>query len=471
MEGSLELAGGDPPYAVGDSVGLAAGGSATLDVVANDFDPQGGSLTLGAASGGQTVSSVVNPDGTLTITAAANATGLQVITYLVSNAAGFIAEGQVYVTVESPPAITILAPAAGTVFAQQGEIRLQAAASDLDDGDLGLAIQWSSSLQPFFGYGPDNLLPAGFALPGTHLVTASVSDQNGNHASATVTIVVLPANTAPVVAITAPASGQRVAVGDAVTFTGSAADTESGNLTASLTWTSSLAGSLGSGASVTTSTLGLGTHTITAAVTDPGGLGGSAAITVVVKVVQTATFVSAGALDGFVLESGENTGVGGQVSNGQLRLGDNLADRQYRSLLSFDTAALPDTALVRKVTVKAQRSGTTGTNPATTHGNLTVDVKRGFFGAGAALENADFQDAATATGVCLMTPAAANGQWSTGELDAAGRAAVSLDGTTQLRLQLSLDDDDDGISDFLDHYGGESTVASTRPQLVVEYLQ
>jgi subtilisin family serine protease len=92
-----------------------------------------------------------------------------------------------------------------------------------------------------------------------------------------------PANTAPTVAITGPADGTAVTQGDSVTFTGTANDTQDGDLTSALAWTSSLDGSIGSGGSFSTSTLSVGTHTITAAATDLGGLGGSASITLTVN--------------------------------------------------------------------------------------------------------------------------------------------------------------------------------------------
>jgi hypothetical protein len=68
-----------------------------------------------------------------------------------------------------------------------------------------------------------------------------------------------------------------------VGFSGTATDAEDGNLSASLSWTSSLDGTIGSGASFATSTLSVGTHTVTASVTDSGGLPGSDAITVTVE--------------------------------------------------------------------------------------------------------------------------------------------------------------------------------------------
>ena len=86
-------------------------------------------------------------------------------------------------------------------------------------------------------------------------------------------------NTAPSVNITAPADGSSVDVGNSVSFSGTATDAEDGDLSASLAWTSSIDGSIGSGASFSTSSLSLGSHTITATATDSGGLGGSDSIT------------------------------------------------------------------------------------------------------------------------------------------------------------------------------------------------
>jgi uncharacterized protein YjiK len=91
-------------------------------------------------------------------------------------------------------------------------------------------------------------------------------------------------NALPTVAITAPPDGSVFTHGDAITFTGTASDPEDGDLTARLTWTSSRDGTLGSGSSVTTSTLSGGTHTITASVTDNAGAQASATITVTVNV-------------------------------------------------------------------------------------------------------------------------------------------------------------------------------------------
>lgn len=78
-------------------------------------------------------------------------------------------------------------------------------------------------------------------------------------------------NTAPSVSIIAPVSGSSFAEGTTISFAGSATDSQDGNLSSRLSWTSSVDGKIGSG-SAFSRTLRAGTHTIRASVTDNGGL-------------------------------------------------------------------------------------------------------------------------------------------------------------------------------------------------------
>jgi hypothetical protein len=89
-------------------------------------------------------------------------------------------------------------------------------------------------------------------------------------------------NTAPTVQISGPTNGASFASGSSVTFSGTANDMQDGNLTSSLAWTSSIDGPIGSGGSFSTSALGVGTHTVTASVTDSGGLSGTASISITI---------------------------------------------------------------------------------------------------------------------------------------------------------------------------------------------
>jgi hypothetical protein len=91
-----------------------------------------------------------------------------------------------------------------------------------------------------------------------------------------------PVNNAPVVTITSPADGLTFDSGITIDFMGAAIDTENGDLTADLVWTSDLEeDQIGTGGSFST-TLSDGTHTITASVIDSGGKTGSTSISITV---------------------------------------------------------------------------------------------------------------------------------------------------------------------------------------------
>ncbi len=93
-----------------------------------------------------------------------------------------------------------------------------------------------------------------------------------------------PGNQAPSVQITAPSSGASIAVGDTLLLIGSASDPEDGALAgASLTWSSSRDGALGSGDTLRVTTLSVGLHTITLHATDSHGAASEMTRTVTVS--------------------------------------------------------------------------------------------------------------------------------------------------------------------------------------------
>jgi len=190
--------------------------------------------------------------------------------------------------------------------------------------------------------------------------------------------------------------------------------------------------------------------------------------------VATVTFVSAAAQDGWVLESSETSNVGGSIdatatTTSALRVGDDNKAKQYKSVVSFDTSAIPDGATIVSATLRLRRGTLSGTNPFTTHGTCWADVQSGSgFSGSTALQAGDFQAAATAVQAASLTNAANNGDWSTGSLNAAGLAAINKTGTTQLRVYFNLDDNNDRNADYIGYYSGEATSAN-RPQLVVTY--
>jgi hypothetical protein len=98
-----------------------------------------------------------------------------------------------------------------------------------------------------------------------------------------------------------------------------------------------------------------------------------------------------------------------------------------------------------------------------------VDIRTGAFGGNPALEPGDFQAAPTAAGVAALSDPASDGDWSEGILNASGLAAVNRSGLTQVRLYFSLDDDDDGIADYVAFRSGNDGDMANRPQLIVVY--
>jgi peptide/nickel transport system substrate-binding protein len=185
------------------------------------------------------------------------------------------------------------------------------------------------------------------------------------------------------------------------------------------------------------------------------------------------TAISQAANDGWLLESSETSNVGGTLNAtaATFNLGDDAARKQYRGLLSFNTSSLPDSAVITKVTLKVKQQGVTGGgNPVTIFQGFMADVMRGFFGANASLQVADFQAAGVLKTVGPLTLAPA-GNWYSLNLTSARAYINRLNtnaGLTQIRLRFKLDDNNNAAANYLQLYGGNASSAS-RPQLIVEY--
>jgi hypothetical protein len=185
------------------------------------------------------------------------------------------------------PTVDITGPTDGSSFAGGTNVSFAGTASDTEDGNLSGSLTWTSSIDGAIGTGGSFMKVLSV---GTHTITASATDSGGLNGVATITVTIDP-NTAPVVTITGPADGSSFAAGTNVSFAGTASDTEDGNLSGSLTWTSSIDGAIGTGGSFM-KVLSVGTHTITAQATDSGGLPGSSSITVTINPPLVAPQVS-----------------------------------------------------------------------------------------------------------------------------------------------------------------------------------
>lgn len=182
--------------------------------------------------------------------------------------------------------------------------------------------------------------------------------------------------------------------------------------------------------------------------------------------LSTTSFSSVGTCDGWVRERSEESGKGGAVRSPLATgsLGDDAADRQYRSILHFETSTLPDDAISTSLTLRIRRSGVTGTNPIGTHGLRKVDMQAGCDHDNPVLERFDFHAIGSRgnVGRVIKTP---GDRWCRAPLSA--RASEhNLTGTTRFRLRFGLDHDDDMNADPLRVFTGDAASAD-RPELII----
>src|SRR5206468_782655 len=183
----------------------------------------------------------------------------------------------------------------GPTVASQGPVRL----GQTVDFNVGSAVT---------GDGTYN-----FALVNT---SADECDYRSREGGPAPTLIVTVARAAPTVTIAAPAAGSIFFQRDAITFAAQARDAEDGELSSRIEWTSSRDGSLGTGATVTTSALTVGLHTVTAAVTDSGGLGGQAQTSIRVRAPNTPPAVTiASPADGSSVPAGTAVRLGAAASD------------------------------------------------------------------------------------------------------------------------------------------------------------
>ncbi len=188
--------------------------------------------------------------------------------------------------------------------------------------------------------------------------------------------------------------------------------------------------------------------------------------------ILTATLRSISTQDGWMLESGEITNKGGSMNSTltTLRLGDDAAKKQYRSLLSFATgAALPDNAVITRVTLKVKRQGVVGVgDPVTIFQGFILDIRKGTFGT-APLQITDWQALAQKTIGPAKPPLVVG--WYTFNLTGLSaniNKLATLSGVTQIRLRFKLDDNNNLLANYLSLYSGNAPLAY-RPKLIIEY--
>lgn len=179
------------PIAVNDTAAVNAGGAVNIDVLDNDSDPDGNSLTISAASVTSGGGSVSRQGGNtyLRFTAPAT-TGTSTLSYTISDGAGGSASASVTVTVSAAntPPVALDDTASTTVGLSQSIFVL---ANDEDANGHSLTVTGVSNVMggsatvPSGGGHVDYMAPA---TAGTYSFNYTISDGHGGTDTALVTI-------------------------------------------------------------------------------------------------------------------------------------------------------------------------------------------------------------------------------------------------------------------------------------------
>ena len=137
-------------------------------------------------------------------------------------------------------------------------------------------------------------------------------------------------NQTPSATITSPDDRDTFVSGAMIAFTGTADDAEDGDITVDLVWTSSIDGSIGSGASPS-EILSDGTHEITASVMDSGSTAANSSITVTVGALPPPPPPPPGSV---TVSSIDYSGTGGRNQNVHLLIDVTLSEAVADAMVS-----------------------------------------------------------------------------------------------------------------------------------------
>lgn len=180
------------PIAVDDSASTSSGTPVSIDVLANDSDPEGDALTVTAvgtpANGSASISG-----GRVVYTPAAGFTGSDSFTYTIADAFGATATATVRVTVQGNQAPTANPDSALTTKAAAVVINVLANDTDPEGDALSVTRVVTAPTLGRTTINPDNTITYTHnpGPVGTDSFVYEISDGRGNTATATVTVTIL----------------------------------------------------------------------------------------------------------------------------------------------------------------------------------------------------------------------------------------------------------------------------------------
>jgi uncharacterized delta-60 repeat protein len=183
------------------------------------------------------------------------------------------------------------------------------------------------------------------------------------------------------------------------------------------------------------------------------------------NVYNSMTFSSVKTYDGWILETGEKTNKGGTMNSSATTLfvGDDAANKQYRSFLSFKVT-LPAGSTFAFARLDLKYAGKKGTLPFTILKGLMAEMRQPSIGKTIKLEQLDFN----ATGLKsagMFSPVPSSTGWYSISLNP---ALIIKSGTIQFRLRFKLDDNNNKKADYIKFFSGNAP-AGSQPKLVIYY--
>jgi hypothetical protein len=185
------------------------------------------------------------------------------------------------------------------------------------------------------------------------------------------------------------------------------------------------------------------------------------------------TYISEGEYDGYILELFQNSATGGTaVATGTkgagLRIGDDADNKQYKSIVSFDTSTIPDWAVIDSAALLLKCGGEWG--DASGFGAITADIKKGVWNGSVELEPEDFQALGGGANVVTLASYPSLDEWIEGNIITAKLDKINKTGRTQLRVHFKdVTTNSDLNRDVLCFYSGSNATNFNRPKLVVKY--
>lgn len=179
-------------------------------------------------------------------------------------------------------------------------------------------------------------------------------------------------------------------------------------------------------------------------------------------------------INGYVVESKAGSRIGGtsNMTDLYLKVGDDSQNREYVSILDFDTSGLPDNVRFFKEGVLVIPRKSIYPNVL---GNISVDVKKGFFGKLPTVEADDFQAPATVYNLSelkvfdVYRHLLIGTEFTQIQLS---KDIINTTGHTQFRLHMKIPTNMNNTEDLVSLYGGEDVFNSTHtPYLGLWYYK